>query len=173
MNALVTVREQDIAAPWQPAARARAFDDTAGIGFYPIDIHGCSPRKPLPASKPFQIPLGALISRDISNLLAGGKSIGATHITNGAYRLHPTEWAIGEAAGALAAWSVRRRLAPAELHRDHAELRGLQRELLKMGHPLIWFDDVTPETPGFREIQWDALEGRTPLDPASLHLKRN
>ena len=30
-----------------------------------------------------------------------------THITNGCYRLHPVEWNIGEAAGALAAHAFR------------------------------------------------------------------
>ncbi|SPE42020.1 conserved hypothetical protein [Candidatus Sulfopaludibacter sp. SbA3] len=171
MAALVTVREQDVAAPWQPGARGRAFDDTAGIGLYPIDIHGCSTRKPLPASKPYQIPLGALISRDTANLLAGGKNVGTTHVTNGAYRLHPTEWAIGEAAGMLAARSVRRHRAPAEIYRDHAELRAVQRELLQAGHPLVWFDDVTPETPGFAEIEWCTLEGWMPPDADSLHFR--
>ncbi|MDR3703775.1 MAG: FAD-dependent oxidoreductase [Candidatus Sulfopaludibacter sp.] len=171
MNALVTVREQDIAAPWQPGARGRAFDDTAGIGLYAIDIHGCSPRKPLPASKPYQIPMGALISRDVANLLAGGKSIGTTHVTNGAYRLHPTEWAIGEAGGTLAAFAVRHHRTPAQVYRDHAALRGVQRELLRAGHPLTWFDDVTPEAADFFAIQWSALEGRTALNPGSLHAR--
>ncbi len=169
MNALVTVREQDIAAPWQPGARGRAFDDTAGIGLYAIDIHGCSPRKPLPASKPYQIPMGALMSRDVANLLAGGKSIGTTHVTNGAYRLHPTEWAIGEAGGTLAAYAVRHHRTPAQVYRDHDSLRAVQRELLRAGHPLIWFDDLTPDAPGFFALQWDALEGRTALNPGSLH----
>ena len=36
----------------------------------------------------------------IGNLIAGGKNLGTTHITNGCYRLHPVEWNIGEAAGA-------------------------------------------------------------------------
>lgn len=171
MSALAAVREQDIAAPWQPGARGRAFDDTAGIGLYPIDIHGCSPRKPLPASKPYQIPMGALISSSIVNLLAGGKSIGTTHVTNGAYRLHPTEWAIGEASGTLAAVAVKRRLTPTEVYRDHAAMRSVQRELLRAGHPLIWFDDVTPEDADFFAMQWDALEGRKALAGDSLHAR--
>jgi hypothetical protein len=171
MNALVTVREQDIAAPWQPGARGRSFDDTAGIGLYAIDIHGCSPRKPLPASKPYQIPMGALISRDVANLLAGGKSIGTTHVTNGAYRLHPTEWAIGEAGGTLAAYAVRHHRTPAQVYRDHAALRGVQRELLRAGHPLTWYDDVTPEAPDFFAMQWAALGSGARVNPDSLHAR--
>ena len=171
MDALKSVREQDIASPWQAGARARAFDDTAGIGWYPIDIHGCSPRKPLPASKPYQIPLGALISRDVANLLAGGKEIDTTHVTNGAYRVHPTEWAIGEAGGALAAFAVRHHRTPAQVYREHDALRAMQRELLRAGHPLIWFDDLPPDDPDFFALQWAALEERTRLNPASLHAR--
>lgn len=171
MDALVTVREQDIAAPWQPNARGRLFDDTAGIGLYAIDIHGCSPLKRLPVAKPYQVPLGALISRDVANLLAGGKSIGTTHVTNGAYRLHPTEWAIGEAAGVLAGRAVHRRRTPQELYRDRTELRAVQRELLRAGHPLVWFDDVAPGDAGFAEMQAAALEGLMPPDAGSLHFR--
>ena len=35
----------------------------------------------------------------LENLIAAGKCLGTTHITNGAYRLHPVEWNAGEAAG--------------------------------------------------------------------------
>ena len=47
-------------------------------------------------------PLGALIPVRAENLLPANKNIGTTHITNGCYRLHPVEWSIGEAVGALA-----------------------------------------------------------------------
>jgi hypothetical protein len=45
--------------------------------------------------------LGALIPIRMENLLPAAKNIGTTHITNGCYRMHPVEWNIGEAAGAL------------------------------------------------------------------------
>jgi hypothetical protein len=50
--AVETIREQDLAEPWQKGARARRYEDTAGIGSYPIDIHGCGEARPLPRSKP-------------------------------------------------------------------------------------------------------------------------
>ena len=80
---------------------------------------------------PFQIPLGALIPRAVENLLAAGKNLGVTHITNGCYRLHPVEWNIGEAAGALAAFCLDRGpprgavLHPALLGDFQQTLRGL------------------------------------------------
>ena len=52
------------------------------------------------------IPMGALIPRRVENLLAAGKSLGVTHITNSRYRLHPAEWNTGESAGLLAARAI-------------------------------------------------------------------
>ena len=85
---------------------AEQFDDSVGIGSYRIDLHPSTlPRTYIDIScYPFQIPLGSLIPQRIENLLPACKNLGVTHITNGCYRLHPVEWNIGEAAGALAAY---------------------------------------------------------------------
>jgi hypothetical protein len=169
LESIYVVREQDIADPNSPGVRARDFPDSAGIGLYPIDIHGCQKPQKLPQTKPFQVPFGAILAKNTPNLLAGGKNIGATHLTNGAYRLHPTEWAIGEAAGTLAAESVRRKRTPSEIYRDTAALRAVQRKLLEGGHPLLWFDDIRPDDPDFFQLQWAALTGSRPLDNKTLH----
>lgn len=169
--ALRTVREQDLAEPAQAGARAAPFGDSVGIGYYPIDIHGCGSRKPLPKSKPFQIPLGALLSQDTPNLIAGGKDLGTTHITNGAFRLHPTEWAVGQAAGALAAWATLRHQEPAAVLQNKAELRAFQWSLLEQGQPLVWFDDVPLTDRHFAAIQFASLEGLMALDQHSLHFR--
>jgi hypothetical protein len=123
----------------------------------------------LPQTRPFLAPFGSILAKNTPNLLAGGKNIGATHLTNGAYRLHPTEWAIGEAAGTLAAESVRLRRTPIDVYRDTAALRAVQRKLLEMGHPLIWFDDIKPSDPDFVAAQWGALTGERPLNNQTLH----
>src|SRR5439155_18948690 len=83
-----------------------SFSDSVGVGSYRIDLHPSSGGDNYldVSSLPFQIPLGALIPRRVENLLPACKNLGVTHITNGCYRLHPVEWNIGEAAGALAAF---------------------------------------------------------------------
>ncbi|GMA23996.1 hypothetical protein GCM10025864_17550 [Luteimicrobium album] len=99
---------------------AATFHDTVGVGSYRIDLHPSTgrdghehPRTYVDVSSyPFQIPLGALLPRRVDNLLAGGKNIGTTHITNGCYRLHPVEWNIGEAAGAAASYALDHQVAP-------------------------------------------------------------
>jgi hypothetical protein len=108
IRARTRIVEQDISARirTQPGDRARDYNDCVGLGWYPMDLHpavGNPLRTMFSPTHPFQIPLGALIPLHTQNLLAACKNIGTTHLTNGAYRLHPVEWTIGEAAGTLAA----------------------------------------------------------------------
>nr|WP_276205855.1 FAD-dependent oxidoreductase [Deinococcus sp. LM3] len=100
------------------------------------------------ASWPFQIPLGALIPVRVNNLIAAGKTLGVTHITNGCYRLHPVEWNVGEAAGALAAHCLERDLPPSAVREQ--DLPAFQERLVQLGLPLAWPDSyrLTP-SPGF------------------------
>lgn len=150
---LRTVVEEDLAIDFQTGARAAQYPDSVGIGWYPIDIHSCDRHDFVSQSKPYEIPLGSLIARDVDNLMAVGKAMGTTHITNGAYRLHPTEWAAGEAAGATLAWALEHKLDPSGIDPDPAQMRGLQRSLVEKGHPIFWYDDVPVAAPEFAAMQ--------------------
>lgn len=155
IQSLSPVTETDIAAEFQPGARARFFPDSVGIGHYAIDIHPAEGEERIPpaATKPFQIPLSALVPKQTRNLLPACKNIGTTHITNGAYRLHPIEWAIGEAAAQVAVFCTDRQLTPRELAADHHRLRRLQRRMVRAGMPLYWFPDVPLGHPAFEPVQ--------------------
>ena len=140
IKAKKTIVEQEVSAHHQKGPRAAHFADSVGVGWYPIDIHRSGPDD-VGAScrtKPFQIPLGALLPVRIANLIAGAKNIGTTHITNGCYRLHPVEWNVGEAAGALAAFALGERISPAAVREDAGTLGRFQRRLLEQGIPLAW-----------------------------------
>lgn len=119
---------------------AEPFIDTVGVGSYRIDLHPSSGGDNYidVSSLPFQIPLGALIPRRLENLIPACKNLGVTHITNGCYRLHPVEWNIGEAAGALAAYAVTKKLAPRQIRNDARHLAGFQSSLLAQGFELSW-----------------------------------
>jgi FAD-dependent oxidoreductase family protein len=97
------------------------------------------------ASLPFQIPLGALIPVRVENLLAASKNIGTTHITNGCYRLHPVEWNIGEAAGALAAICLERRSHPRAIYRTTSLRQEFQDRFVQQGVELEWPADLSME----------------------------
>lgn len=124
---------------------AEIFNDSIGIGSYRIDLHpSTAPRNYVDISSwPFQIPLGALLPVRVGNLLPAGKTVGTTHITSGCYRLHPVEWNIGEAAGALAAYCLEKHLTPHEVRNISTHLEDFQRMLMQtLGFELEWPESV-------------------------------
>jgi FAD dependent oxidoreductase/S-layer homology domain len=169
IRAMETIREQDISAVYQKGPRSKWFPDSVGIGFYPIDIHSCSKKDFTSGTKPFQLPLGALIPAKIQNLIAASKDIGTTHITNGAYRLHPIEWAIGEAAGRLAALAVKSGHPPRTIAEDAKLTSTLQLDLVRHGAPIYWFDDLKVDDPAFRAAQFLAAKGIFGGNDQNLH----
>ena len=83
---------------------------------------------------PFCIPYGALVSSGLDNLLAADKCFSCSHMANGATRLQPLIFNIGQAAGAAAALCVLRGLNPGDL-----PVRDLQDQLIS--------DDRAPAGP--------------------------
>jgi hypothetical protein len=148
IKAVTTVVEQHCgtearaAVTGVPADRVTALDypDSAGIGSYRIDLHPTSAGDNYidVASLPFQIPLGALLPVRIENLIPACKNIGTTHVTNGCYRLHPVEWNIGEAAGALVAFAHDQHVRPHAVRGTPALLADYQRRLAAQGVELRW-----------------------------------
>ena len=157
------VVEQDIVDQYQHGSRAKWFGDSVGTAFYMVDIHPCgaNERGRMMMPRPFQIPMGVLIPQGVSNLLPAGKNIGVTHLTNGAYRLHPVEWNVGEAAAVIASLGIAQGKPPTA--------EDVQRELAKAGVQLVWFDDLQVDHPAFAAIQLAALKGIYPLNNYDLH----
>ncbi|MGP1273534.1 MAG: FAD-dependent oxidoreductase [Phycisphaerales bacterium] len=122
-----------------PEGRCVSFADSVAIGHYHIDLH------PTPTGRnsvyveacPFQIPLRSLVPVRVRNVLAAGKCLGVTHITNGATRTHAVEWAVGEAAGMAAALCVE---AGIDAHAvcSAARAQELRRRLSLRGAPTCW-----------------------------------
>jgi hypothetical protein len=119
---------------------AENFADSVGVGSYRIDLHPSSGGDNYidVSSLPFQIPLGALIPRRVENLLPACKNLGVTHITNGCYRLHPVEWGIGEAAGALVSFSLGRKTTPRAVRNSPKLLKDFQGFLTNQGVEIEW-----------------------------------
>ena len=140
IRALYTIVEQDLSLAVRGQRGAVSYPDSVGIGMYRIDLHpstGGDPYIDIGAS-PFEIPLGALLPRRLTNLIAAAKNIGTTHITNGCYRLHPVEWNVGEVAGMLAAHCLDSGKAPAQVRSRAEDLRAFQQRLVAAGVELHW-----------------------------------
>jgi hypothetical protein len=119
---------------------------TAGINYVNLECY------------PFQLPLGALVPQRMRNLLPANKNIGTTHLTNGCYRLHPVEWTIGEAVGALAALCARDRSEPHRVAESATAVEDLQRLLTgTLGAPVAWPEEIRTLRPS------QAARNRTPV----------
>jgi hypothetical protein len=137
-----TILEQHIGVEARAGIEgAEHYEDSVGIGSYRVDLHPTTRLRTYVdiSSWPFQIPLGALLPIRMENLLPAAKNIGSTHITNGCYRLHPVEWNVGEAAGALAAHCLSNGLTPRQVRNTPALLADFQRLLTTvLGFELAW-----------------------------------
>ncbi len=162
IRGLERVLEPDLLATEGRGARAKFIPNSVAVGWYPIDLHpsvGNAEVVMYAPTLPFQIPLGALIPKRTTNLLAACKNIGTTHLSNGATRLHPVEWAVGEAAGTLAAYCLQKGCEPRAVWASEGLTRELQHRLLVNGAPLAWTVDVPPHHPLFVPAQRLVLAG--------------
>ena len=86
------------------------FEDAVCRSAWPIELRDTvrgQKSHALKKSKPCDIPLRALISKDFDNLLMAGRCISASHRAQGALRVIGTCLAVGQAAG-LAAATIKR-----------------------------------------------------------------
>jgi hypothetical protein len=146
IKAEFTVTEEHVGTEARREAEGREdveatrFPDSVAVGSYRIDLHPSTGGDNYidVSSLPFQVPLGAMITERVENLIPACKNLGVTHITNGCYRLHPVEWGIGEAAGALAAFCLDRDLSPRAVRNTPARLREFKSYLTSQGVEFDW-----------------------------------
>ncbi len=140
IKALTTVTECDIGTNVRGERWPEFVETSVGVGSYRMDLHPSTAGRNYVdiGCYPFQIPLGILIPRAHRNLLAGAKNVGTTHITNGAFRLHPVEWNIGEAAGALAVFCLQKNQCPAQVHECPTRRKEYQSFLTDQGIEISW-----------------------------------
>jgi hypothetical protein len=101
----------------------RFFPDSVAVGYFPVDLRRCGAAHTLErelesiedethAAGPFEVPIGTLIPTNVDGLLAAEKNISVSRIAASAIRLQPIAFAIGQAAGALAALAADQHAAP-------------------------------------------------------------
>ena len=120
--------------------KAADFYDSVGVGYYHIDLHPSSRGNNYIdfSSLPFEIPLGSLLPQRINNLIPANKNIGTTHISNGCYRLHPVEWSIGEAAGMLVSYAIKKDVPPRAVRENRTMLTDFQNWIQQQGLETNW-----------------------------------
>ncbi len=164
LEAVEILKEQDLSKDLNPN-RGVFKSNSITCGDYPMDLHSVKNDEgrdntsqlnkshlSIPTS-PFQVPYQSLVPKEVDGLLAAEKSIGVTHIANGATRLHPTVTSIGQAAGAAAALSAKYNIPLRDLNVDL-----LQDVLLDNDLTLFYFKDIDPKSDSFKEIETIALK---------------
>lgn len=154
VQGLVQMKLQDL----ENRYRNHLYRTGIAVGDYPIDQHHSENRKaPLrnfPHIPSFSVPLGCLIPKHVEGLIVAEKGISVTNIVNGATRLQPCVLLVGQAAGALAALSIKQRLNP-----DQIPVREVQELLLDHHAYIIPTCDVSPKDSTFKSIQRIAATG--------------
>ncbi|HBY63175.1 MAG TPA: FAD-dependent oxidoreductase [Solibacterales bacterium] len=128
------------------------WDDAVAMGGWPMDDHppGGFDRPDLPPNtvlrtpEPFDLPLRALYSRNIANLMMAGRNISATHAAFTSTRVMATCAAVGQAAGTAACLCVAQKILPRQLAEDKKLVSGLQQRLLRQDQSTRWLRNQDP-----------------------------
>ena len=113
IRGLYTVTAEDV-------VEGKQFSDGICTVNFRTDVHSLKPAEGKTDDSygkghpPYQIPLRALISKDRSNLLMGGRCISGDFVAHGSYRVAGPAFRTGEVAGLFAAFCAKRETAPAD-----------------------------------------------------------
>lgn len=150
----------------------KTMNDGVAIGGWNFDDHPPegfdAPEKPpfrsIKLAEPYNISLGALYSKNVSNLMMAGRNISNTHVAFSSTRVMATCSAIGQAVGTAAAQCVSSKLTPRRLRADQSELFKLQQTLLRDDQTIR---KVKNEDPGdvARKARVSASESIKGADP--------
>ena len=171
------VSERDLLPVTQQARRSHLHATSIAVGTYANDHHYPGDDWPLAPKScrwggrwtgtPFCIPFEALVSADVSNLLAAEKCFSVSHMANGATRLQPLILNIGQAAGLAAALAARCNLEPRDLPVESLQQQLIDEPQAPAAVMPIW--DWPCWHPHWREAQRRALrQPETLLEDGSL-----
>lgn len=118
ISSIVGVRESrravtDYVVTVEDLLSHRKFPDAICQSNYPVDVHGrqlkCKDIVHRDPNEPpyYEVPMGALVVRDLDNLMVAGRCLGAEFVAQSSIRIIPTCRAMGEAAGIGAAMVCR------------------------------------------------------------------
>jgi len=101
--------------------RGARFDDAVCRVTFGIDVHALDPAKNKGIddiglrAQPYDIPLRALIARDVDGLMMAGRCISGDFLAHSSYRVTGDAVAMGQAAGVCAAIAAKRNALPHEV----------------------------------------------------------
>lgn len=105
-------------------------------------------------TQPYTVPYGVIVPKTVKNLLFP-VPVSGSHIGFSTLRMEPCWMALGQAAGTAAALAIDSNRPVQEI-----DISKLQDRLIANGATLVYFRDLTPDSPRFAEAQKLALSGK-------------
>ena len=118
----------------------------ASPGQHYVDKRG--PQTAYPPFPAYSIPLGAVVLKDLDNLLVTEKATSTTHLVSASVFYPSVQMTLGQGAGCVAAYCAFFKTTTKNLN-----VRTIQGELLDFKGYLLPFSDVPLSDPNFRAIQ--------------------
>lgn len=144
--------------------RPHVQEASVACGSYEIDSHPTRKYEPgVPVlegllglwdfSWVYQVPYGVMLPQKVDNLLVPC-AVSSTHMGFSTIRMEPCWMALGQAAGTAANLSLKQNIQPRKV-----DLESLQRRLLADKAVLMYFQDVTADSPNAAAIQFFGSRG--------------
>jgi hypothetical protein len=119
------------------------FNDSIAMGGWPLDDHtgmdfdhtDLPPFQSIKLDQPYNLPLRALCSKNIRNLMMAGRNISCSHVAFTSARVMATCAVIGQAAGTAAALALEHGVAPGKM--SPMQVSGLQQRLLRQDQSIV------------------------------------
>jgi hypothetical protein len=128
------------------------FSDAVAIGGWALDDHtgqdfDHSERPPYTSIRlpqPYNLPLRAMYSKNIRNLMMAGRNISCSHVAFTSARVMATCAVVGQAAGTAAALALEHGLTPAKFASQPAQVSRLQQRLLRDDQSIVGAKNQDP-----------------------------
>jgi hypothetical protein len=113
-------------------------------------------------SEPYTVPVGVLIPKNVANLLFP-VPVSGSHIGFSTLRMEPCWMALGEAAGVVAAQMIEQNTTA-----QNIEILAVQKKLIANKATLMYYKDVSLDSPDFAMVQYMGISGYIPEWNAAL-----
>lgn len=162
------------ALPVEPGKRPPLHRSIITASHYALDSHAVHKREPGKIaldgffSYPtvvYTVPFGVIVPKKVDNLLIP-VPVSGSHVGFSTLRMEPCWMALGQAAGIAASLAIDHQQSIREIEIDE-----LQTKLINGKATLIYYRDVTPDSPAYSMVQYMGIQGYLPDWEANLDTK--
>lgn len=153
------------ALPVAPGKRPPLHRNSITASHYALDSHAARKREQGRVhldgfisypTRPYTVPYGVILPPNVDNLLLP-VPVSGSHVGFSTLRMEPCWMALGQAAGVAASLAIDDKCKV-----RNVDIAALQAALVKEKATLIYYTDLTPDSPDFAMVQYLGLKGYLP-----------